>query len=80
MSADSDMEYSDNDCEYDDYYNSGKFTKQLFLFTYAFISKHSTITMKLNKKTELYDICMADNFWFALGIYWCYKNTIEGVF
>lgn len=22
--ADSDMEYSDNDCEYDDYYNSGK--------------------------------------------------------
>lgn len=22
---DSDMEYSDNDCEYDDYYNSGKF-------------------------------------------------------
>uniref|UniRef100_A0A1A9ZL14 RBR-type E3 ubiquitin transferase n=1 Tax=Glossina pallidipes TaxID=7398 RepID=A0A1A9ZL14_GLOPL len=24
MSADSDMEYSDNDCEYDDYYNSGE--------------------------------------------------------
>lgn len=24
MSADSDMDYSDNECEYEDYYNTGK--------------------------------------------------------
>lgn len=38
MSADSDMEYSDNDCEYDDYYNSGKdcsfVHKSVLIFNY----------------------------------------------
>lgn len=32
MSADSDMEYSDNDCEYDDYYNSGEFFSERILY------------------------------------------------
>lgn len=33
MSGDSDMEYSsDNECEYDDYYNIGQYLEIVFLF------------------------------------------------
>lgn len=61
MSGDSDMEYSsDNECEYDDYYNIGQYLEIVFLFktevairTYIYIpmymAKYNVIRIMFTK-------------------------------
>ena len=58
MSADSDMEYSDNDCEYDDYYNSGEFFFRNVLFILTAVLTLSEIKSLVAIKIWLHVLCL----------------------